>query len=166
VARDDREALPLDGSPRLPPPPLDAETIALVEASAPRLTLNTGEWLARVDQTEGWRKATAWLISEGSVAVVSRAGEVVVEIGAGGLVGELTVLTGLPRTADLRAASPCVLRPLRRADLTSLVRLRPELGVILATRLATALHNRSVAARVATGPSRLPPVPSEGSAVR
>ena len=60
------------------------------------------------------------IIVEGS-AVVRRNGRKIAELGAGDFLGELAVLSGAPRTADVIASSDMVLETLNRREFMSLL---------------------------------------------
>lgn len=60
------------------------------------------------------------IIMEGS-AVVRRNGRKIAELGAGDFLGELAVLSGAPRTADVIASSDMVLETLNRREFMSLL---------------------------------------------
>lgn len=60
------------------------------------------------------------IIMEGS-AVVRRNGRKIAELGAGDFLGELAVLSGAPRTADVIASTDMVLETLNRREFMSLL---------------------------------------------
>ena len=60
------------------------------------------------------------IIMEGT-AVVRRNGRKIAELGAGDFLGELAVLSGAPRTADVIASSDMVLETLNRREFMSLL---------------------------------------------
>lgn len=60
------------------------------------------------------------IIVEGS-AVVRRNGRKIAELGAGDFLGELAVLSGAPRTADVIASTDMVLETLNRREFMSLL---------------------------------------------
>ena len=60
------------------------------------------------------------IILEGS-AVVRRNGRKIAELGAGDFLGELAVLSGAPRTADVIASTDMVLETLNRREFMSLL---------------------------------------------
>lgn len=60
------------------------------------------------------------IIMEGS-AVVRRNGRKIAELGAGDFLGELAVLSGAPRTADVIATTDMVLETLNRREFMSLL---------------------------------------------
>ena len=60
------------------------------------------------------------IIMEGT-AVVRRNGRKIAELGAGDFLGELAVLSGAPRTADVIASSDMVLQTLNRREFMSLL---------------------------------------------
>ena len=58
----------------------------------------------------------------------------------GDLFGEISLLTGAPRTASIVAATEAVLYEMRKEDIDPLLRRRPELGAPLAALMAERQH--------------------------
>ncbi|HHB90047.1 MAG TPA: cyclic nucleotide-binding domain-containing protein [Anaerolineae bacterium] len=88
-----------------------------------------------------------YLVDKGRVEIVgsvSRKGQVLARISAGGFFGEMALLTGKPRSTGARAAENTVLWALYRSDFEALVNAYPAIGValnrVLKDRLGTAGH--------------------------
>ncbi len=88
-----------------------------------------------------------YLVDKGRVEIVgnvSRKGQVLARIGAGGFFGEMALLTGKPRTTGARAAENTILWALYRTDFEQLVNAYPVIGKalsnVLQDRLGTAGH--------------------------
>ena len=62
-----------------------------------------------------------FMIIVSGTAVVRRSGRKVAELGPGDFLGELAVLSGAPRTADVVATSPMKLETLNRREFMSLL---------------------------------------------
>ena len=69
----------------------------------------------------------------------------VAEIPAGGLLGELALLDGVPRSAQARAVDNCVLVALSRADFTGLLDTHAAIASKIALQLARDLGQKLVA---------------------
>lgn len=89
-----------------------------------------GELLIR----KGERGDTAYFISSGAVEVITE--HVRVRLGRGDVFGEIALLTGQPRTADVRALGYCNLLVLSRTDFRSLTDKDPTLKQHMATMAA------------------------------
>ncbi|HEY81034.1 MAG TPA: cyclic nucleotide-binding domain-containing protein, partial [Caldilineae bacterium] len=88
-----------------------------------------------------------YLVDKGRVEIVgsvSRKGQVLARINAGGFFGEMALLTGKPRSTGARAAENTVLWALYRADFEELVNVYPVIGKalsqVLQDRLGAAGH--------------------------
>lgn len=89
-----------------------------------------GELLIR----KGERGDTAYFISSGAVEVITD--HVRVRLGRGDVFGEIALLTGQPRTADVRALGYCNLLVLSRSDFRSLIDKDPALKQHMANMAA------------------------------
>ena len=85
--------------------------------------------------TEGEQGSSLYVIVSGSVKVFTRGsrGESLplATLGAGEFFGEVSVLTGKPRTATITASEPTELLRLDKADLDRLREERPQIGKVL-----------------------------------
>jgi CRP-like cAMP-binding protein len=121
--------------------------LQLLEASRER-RLTPGEFLFR----EGDRGRELVLIEEGEVAIESK-GRTIASLGSGECVGELSVLDGLPRSADGRAAKPCRVIAIEQDAFRAVVSGRPAAGLsllrVLERRLRAALPPSPEPARAA-----------------
>jgi CPA1 family monovalent cation:H+ antiporter len=94
---------------------------------------------------KGGRGDAVFFIASGAVDVALPQGHVL--LGTGDVFGEMALITGEPRQADVRAQTYCRLLVLRRADFQRLMRSNPDLSAkfndIAASRLAA---NRSAMA--------------------
>lgn len=83
---------------------------------------------------------TLYILLDGEAAV-SRAGvsQVVGIVRAGECLGEMSMLTGQPHSASARATRPTKTATLTHGELTALVRLRPDVGLIVFRNLAIGL---------------------------
>ncbi len=91
--------------------------------------------------TEGSRDQTAYLLLEGEADVFVE-GEHVGRVSAGECLGELALLTGRAHRATARAGRRLRAAVLEHAALTTLVRARPDLGVVLYRNLALDLREK------------------------
>jgi small-conductance mechanosensitive channel len=90
-----------------------------------------------------------FIVAEGSLEVSDRSGSVA-RLGPGDIFGEMSLLTGEPRSATVTALIDCVLYELGKADLAPLLQAHPELaerlGDVLARRRAQTEQRTAVAA--------------------
>jgi len=124
-----------------------AERSALV-ARARRVELQAGDDLVR----QGDAGASMFVIAEGALEVwmavgESASAECVSRLGPGAAVGEMSLLTGAPRSATVRAATAAVLQEIRHEDLAPLLGNNPA----LAERFAETLADRRLADERRTG---------------
>ena len=75
--------------------------------------------------TEGSTVMEAFILLEGE-AVVTKAGERVAVLGPGDVVGEMAILSGVPRTASVTAESDIVAEVLNRREFVSLLDREPS----------------------------------------
>lgn len=100
---------------------LDDDDLGRIAALGERLDLPSGRLL----MNRGDRGIEAALIIDGEV-VVTRGGTVLAWLGAGEIVGELSILDDAPRNADVRTASDVRLLVLKEDDLrTALEEIAP-----------------------------------------
>lgn len=87
--------------------------------------------------------AEMFIVLEGEVAVFVPEGRAPVgTVGVGECLGEVSVLTGGSHSATAKAVTPLEVGVLTKADLQSLVRLRPGIGVVLYRNLARGLGEK------------------------
>lgn len=113
-----------------------AERSALVER-ARRVELQAGDDLVR----QGDAGASMFVIVEGTFEVWMAVGEsaraeCVSRLGPGAAVGEMSLLTGAPRSATVRASTAAVVHEVRREDLAPLLGSNPALAECFAETLA------------------------------
>ena len=89
---------------------------------------------------EGHLDSTFYMILTGR-ADIQRAGvdRPVGVVGAGECLGEMSLLTAQPHSASAVATSPIEAATLSHADLTELIRFRPDIGVTIYRNLAAGL---------------------------
>jgi len=95
---------------------------------------------------QGGGERTVFLLLEG-LAEVWRDGDAVGILGPGGTFGEVALLTGRPRTADVIAATQCRVLALRDKTLSGLIESRSALAAKLLRNLATGLAEKLAAER-------------------
>lgn len=96
-----------------------------------RRTLREGETLF----SEGDAGSSLFLLQEGTVAISKMiAGEpqLIARVRPGDVVGELSLLTGAPRSATVQATAESVLLEIRKEDLQPILERSPELALRLA----------------------------------
>lgn len=92
---------------------------------------------------EGTTGDAAYVVLEGTVRVVrSSTGRALRRIGPGGIVGELALIDGRPRSANVISVSPVVLLRLSRSAFHQVVRKQPDIALrvmeVMAARLRDA----------------------------
>ncbi len=75
------------------------------------------------------------------VAVVRRNGRKIATLGAGDIMGELSILSGLPRTATVVAQTDLVVESLNRRELMSLLDDSPLIAKKILLHAITSLHD-------------------------
>jgi len=90
--------------------------------------------------SEGGREPTLFILLSGE-ADVCRAGahQRVGVVRAGECLGEMSLLTGQPHSASATATQPADTATLGHADLTGLIRARPDIGLVIFRNLAIGL---------------------------
>ena len=133
------ESTPLGRSPLLSRLPAATRSELLNRSTS--MTCDSGSWLFRAgDPTDA-----LYVVQSGRLDVVME-GDVVRELGAGDVVGELGVLTGAPRSAGVRARRDSVLARVTPATLDHALRRDADAYRVLATTLAEQLQtSRGVA---------------------
>jgi CRP-like cAMP-binding protein len=85
---------------------------------------------------EGSPANEVFVMLEGAASVMVQ-GRPVGAIGEGEVFGEISFLTGQPRSASVVAASPCLVQVIEREQFAAMVRANPQLMVHVATTLAS-----------------------------
>jgi predicted acylesterase/phospholipase RssA/CRP-like cAMP-binding protein len=110
-------------------------------ANAERVRLSAGEWLFR----QGDEGDALYIVEHGRVEVVAEPpGEeacVTRELGPGGMVGELALISGVPHSASLRARRDSTLLQLQRSRFESVLRASPAFSRALLRQLAHQLSD-------------------------
>ena len=102
--------------------------------------------------SKGGRGDAAYFISSGAVEVITDTQRI--RLGRGDVFGEIALLTGEPRTADVRALGYCNLLVLSRADFRQLIDKDPDLQRHIA---ATAEQRQAMNAEASDAEQRQPP---------
>jgi CRP-like cAMP-binding protein len=120
---------------------IDTSRLKLLAFTSERLTYNAGAVLFR----EGDRGDSAYLLLEGKVDVVVHApsGEdvIVASLGANNIVGEMSLLCEMPRTATVIAAEPLDTLRIKKDQFFQLMRDLPQITLEIMRELATRLHH-------------------------
>ena len=116
-----------------------SETLDGLAARLRRVRLHAGEWLFHA----GDEAAALYLVATGRLRVVQSeqaGGRVLQEVGAGGVLGELALLTGSTRSASVQAVRDCELYELDADAFAAVLRADAELGLSVARELAAQLQ--------------------------
>lgn len=120
---------------------IDTSRLKLLAFTSERLTYTPGAILFR----EGDRGDSAYLILEGKVdiAVKSPSGEAVVvaSLGANNIVGEMSLLCEMPRTATVTAAESLDTLRIKKEQFFQLMRDLPQVTLEIMRELAVRLNN-------------------------
>ena len=124
----------------------------LAKAVRGTIRLREGEWVCRAgDGADRW-----WIVADG-IADVTVEGLYVGSIGPGEPIGEMALLDGQPRAADVRAASDIVLHEVGGAEFIDGLVRSPELALALLRKLASRLR---AANQIARTPAAGAPTPA------
>jgi CRP-like cAMP-binding protein len=97
---------------------------------------------------------TLYQVGEGRLAVLLESGEqpvqVLAELGAGDVFGEMGLFAGEPRTATVRALDACMLLEVSRANMAPLLGAEPA----LVERFAALIEQRRAATHTEANPSK------------
>lgn len=121
---------------------VDAEGLASMGERVVEVEFGPGHVIAR----QGDVGTGFFVIATGSVRVI-RDGDTIATIGPGGFFGELSVLDGLPRTAQVVAAEPTVCLGLASWEFEAVVREQPAVALSVMRGLAMRLRELTEAAR-------------------
>lgn len=121
---------------------VDDAGLAAVAARAVEVEFAPGQVIAR----QGDVGSGLFIIASGSVRVV-RDGETIATLGSGEFFGELSVLDGQPRSAQVVAAEPTVCLGLASWEFEAVVREQPAVALSVMRGLAMRLRELTEAAR-------------------
>ena len=119
---------------------IDTSRLKLLAFTSERLTFENGAILFR----EGDRGDSAYLILTGKVdiSVGSPNGDVLVaSVGANNIVGEMSLLCEIPRSATVTAAEPLDTLRIKKDQLFGLLRDLPQMTLEIMRELALRLNN-------------------------
>jgi CRP/FNR family transcriptional regulator, cyclic AMP receptor protein len=114
---------------------LTKQQLTEVAKHADEVQVDAGHVLA----SEGARGHEMFVIASGGVEV-TKAGRTIATLGSGDVVGELSLLDGKPRTADVVATEPSTLLVVAGREFEPLLHDIPELSVRLLKALAQRLR--------------------------
>ncbi len=125
---------------------VELSKLKLLAFASQRLSFDTGQVLCN----EGDRGETAYVIIKGSADVCVRVGDAeikVATVGRNDFVGDMAILCDMPRTATVRAASPCETLVIGKAQLMGLLRSFPDMSIAMMRVMAGRLErtNRALA---------------------
>ncbi len=89
--------------------------------------------------TEGSTVMEAFILLEGT-AVVTRDGQEIAQLGPGAVVGEMALLSGVPRTASVTAKTDIVAEVLNRREFVSLLDQDPSVMMSILVGALRRLH--------------------------
>ncbi len=121
---------------------VDEAGLAAVAARAVEVEFGPGQVIAR----QGDVGSGLFIIASGGVRVV-RDGETIATLGPGEFFGELSVLDGQPRSAQVVAAEPTVCLGLATWDFEAVVHERPDVALAVMRGLAGRLRGLTEAHR-------------------
>jgi hypothetical protein len=131
---------------------IQAEDLKRLTSRTRALSYLSGEDIVKA----GEHGSSLYVIGRGRVDVFTPAEERIASLEAGNFFGEIALLDPQPRTATVRASTPCTLLELRREVLVPLLDDAPHLKEILQTaycvRLAELKHTDEALRRQKSGP--------------
>jgi len=125
----------------------DPDEIDAVLAGLRPVHLDGGDWLVRQGEPGDALyflirgRVQAWVRPEGAASDAPQT--LLGEVGPGDSIGEVSLLTGAPRSAGIRAIRDSDLVSIDRAEFEALVRRHPTLALRLAGRVASVLRDRT-----------------------
>jgi NTE family protein len=125
----------------------DPDEIDAVLAGLRPVHLDGGDWLVRQGEPGDALyflirgRMQAWVRPEGAASDAPQT--LLGEVGPGDSIGEVSLLTGAPRSAGIRAIRDSDLVSIDRAEFEALVRRHPTLALRLAGRVASVLRDRT-----------------------
>lgn len=119
---------------------VDAEGLASIGARTVEVAFTPGQVIAR----QGDVGTGFFIIATGRVNVI-RDGETIATLGPGAFFGELSVLDGMPRTAQVVAAEPAVCLALATWEFEAVVREHPAVALAVLRGLAMRLRTMTEA---------------------
>jgi CRP/FNR family cyclic AMP-dependent transcriptional regulator len=121
---------------------VDAEGLERIAARTIEVAFADGHVIAR----QGEVGTGFFLIADGAVKVV-RDGKTIVTLGPGDFFGELSVLDGRPRVAQVIAVGPTTCLALATWDLEAVINEQPSVGLALLRGLSERLRTLTEAGR-------------------
>ena len=121
---------------------VDGDGLAALAGRVVEVAFPTGAVIAR----QGDVGTGFFVVASGSVHVV-RDGRTIATLGVGEFFGELSVLDGLPRTAQVLAAEPTVCLGLATWEFEAVVREQPSVAMAVMRGLAARLRGLTEADR-------------------
>lgn len=121
---------------------IDADGLAALAGRVVEVEFPAGGVIAR----QGDVGTGFFVVASGSVHVI-RDGRTIATLGVGEFFGELSVLDGLPRTAQVVAAEPTVCLGLATWEFEAVVREQPSVALAVMRGLATRLRGLTEADR-------------------
>jgi CRP-like cAMP-binding protein len=121
---------------------VDADGLATLADRVVEVSFAPGHVIAR----QGDVGTGFFVVAEGTVGVV-RDGRTIATLGPGEFFGELSVLDGLPRTAQVVATTPTVCLALATWDFEAVVREQPSVALSVMRGLASRLRGLTEADR-------------------
>lgn len=123
--------------------PISHQQLKALEPYLSQRKIETGQYICRYNE----QGAELYIILAGSVEIARLGGAgrkiILAQRHAGEVVGEISVLSGVPRTADVIALTPTIIGVLARADLERAFTKVPSFGVYLLEVLARRLAQSS-----------------------
>ena len=114
---------------------LASDELARIAALTEDVEVAAGTVLTNEGRYEGW----FYLVVAGTVEI-ARAGAVVDTVGAGGFVGEISLLDAGPRTATATTLTPCELLRVNNSQFDSLLEANPAIRQRLQEAMAARLE--------------------------
>ncbi len=120
---------------------------------------------------EGDLGTEMYIVQEGKVAILKRykgREQQLAVLGQGDFFGEMSVLEDLPRTATVRAVSPCRLLEINGSTFDQMLRRNPEIAVRMMRKLSRRLRETDMRLREALGSeeSQAPEMPTSDNQPR
>jgi len=103
------------------------------------ITFNRGHYMIE----SGSAAAGMYLLIDGEVSVMGKAGEVIATLNEGSVVGEMALVDGGSRSADVIAETDVSTLMITKGQVEAIGQARPDIGLVIMTNLCNIISTRA-----------------------